>query len=434
MKKALIITVGGSHEPVIKSTKDNKPDYTIFLCSDDLPTTKGSYTQITERVEVRDKTDHSKKSFLPNIPSQCNLKDGTWECEKIKDFDNLNDCYQISKKKIDEIRLRFNPDKIIIDYTGGTKSMTAGLAAAALDDGNCEFVLVAGIRANLDKVTDKTEYIRPIAVYDTIANKNLALAASLLARFDFSGAANLLEASIKLSLSNVKNQEIQTYLSICKGFDAWDRFDHTSAYQYLNPYRKYFVCYLIALERIKTDVENNALSYLVAEDILFNAGRRANQGRYEDAIGRIYRAIELVAQVRLKNQYNQDTGNIILDSSFSIKEEFKRKLEKCRNDKNEIKIGLMLSYELLIELSDDVFQTWYQKNKDRIRNFLTFRNDSLFAHGIKAIGQITYEMEAPQIIEMIQKLLDDIYKNEGKKMPKMSQFPNNLKSIKVEFN
>ena len=48
--------------------------------------------------------------------------------------------------------------------------------------------------------------------------------------------------------------------------------------------------------------------------------------------------------------------------------------------------------------------------------------------------QITYEMEAPQIIEMIQKLLDDIYKNEGKKMPKMSQFPNNLKSIKVEFN
>lgn len=63
MKKVLILTVGGSHEPVVKSIRDNKPDYIVFLCSDDLPTTKGSYIQITERVEVRDKTDPSKKIF-----------------------------------------------------------------------------------------------------------------------------------------------------------------------------------------------------------------------------------------------------------------------------------------------------------------------------------------------------------------------------------
>ena len=100
-------------------------------------------------------------------------------------------------------------------------------------------------------------------------------------------------------------------------------------------------------------------------------------------------------------------------------------------DKFKRKHALYFWPELLLE---EVIKSATKKNKDRIRNFLTFRNDSLFAHGIKAIGQITYEMEAPQIIEMIQKLLDDIYKNEGKQMPKMSQFPNNLKSIKVEFN
>lgn len=429
MKKVLILTVGGSHEPVVKSIRDNKPDYIVFLCSDDLPTTKGSYIQITERVEVRDKTDPSKKSFLPGIPSQCNLKDGSWECVKIKDFDNLNDCYQISKKKVTEIRLRLNPDKIVIDYTGGTKSMTAGLASAALDDGTCEFVLVAGTRANLDKVTDKTEYIRPIAVYDTLANKNLALAESLLARFDFSGAINLLESSIKLSLSNEKNQEIQTYLNICKGFDAWDRFDHVSAYQYLNPYRKYFVDYVIPLEKIKTDVENNVLSYIIAEDILFNAERRANQGRYEDAIGRIYRSLELVAQIRLKVQYNQDTGNIALGQLSTLREEFKTKLEKHRNEENKIQIGLMQGYELLSELNDPVIHPWHQKCKNRIKDFLKYRNESLFAHGLKAIACDVYNNISPAIIELLRQLIDSLYKTDKKKRIELIQFPNDLKSI-----
>jgi len=414
MKKTLIVTVGGSHEPIVKSIKDNKPDYTVFLCSDDLPTTKGSYTQITERVEVKDKTDPTKRSFLPGIPSQCDLKDGTWRHIKIKDFDNLNDCYQISKKTIDEIRREHNPDKIIIDYTGGTKSMTAGLAAAALDDGNCEFVLVAGTRSNLDKVTNKTEYVRPIAVCDTIANKNLSQAGALVERYDFAGAVNILESTIKLSLSHEKNQYIQTCLDICRGFDAWDRFDHASAYQYLNLYRKYFVFYVIPLERIKTDVENNTLSYLITEDILLNAERRAKQRRYEDAIGRIYRSLELVAQTTLKNQYNQDTGNIAMDLLSLPNEDFKVKLKRHQNEENKVQIGLMMSYELLSELQDPVVQPWYQEHKNRIKNFLKYRNDSLFAHGLRAINQDTYETIAPPIIEPLRQLMEKLCENKKK--------------------
>ena len=65
MKKVLILTIGGSHEPIVKSIKDTKADYVVFLCSDDLPTTKGSYTQITDKAEVRDSKDPSK-----NFPSK----------------------------------------------------------------------------------------------------------------------------------------------------------------------------------------------------------------------------------------------------------------------------------------------------------------------------------------------------------------------------
>ncbi len=429
VKKVLILTVGGSHEPIVKSIKDNKANYVVFLCSDDLPTTKGSYTQITDRVETRDKNDPSRKLNLPSVPSQAQLKEGLWEFIKIKDFDNLNDCYQKSKEAINEVRNKFTPDEIIVDYTGGTKSMTAGLAAAALDDGNCKFTLVSGVRSNLDKVTDKTEYVRPIAVCDTSANKNFAQAASLLERFDFSGAASLLEASIKLPLSNEKNKEVQTCLTLCKGFDAWDRFDHASAYQFLNPFRKFLVPYIIPLEKIKMDLESNNLDYLIVEDILFNAERRALQGRYEDAVGRIYRTIELVAQIRLKTNYHQDTGNIATDLLSQLNETFKARLEKHRNDENKIQIGLVLGYELLSELCDPVTQPWYQKYKNRIKDFLKYRNESLFAHGLKAISCDVYHDVATPIIGILRLLIGDLHKNEKKKEIKMVQFLNNLKDF-----
>ena len=425
MKKVLILTVGGSHEPIVKSIKDTKADYVVFLCSDDLLTTKGSYTQITDKVEARDSKDPSKKLSLPNIPTQTNLKEGTWEIQKIKYFDDLNDCYQISQRIIEEMRQKFKPDEIIADYTGGTKTMTAGLVAAALDDGNCKIILVAGIRSNLNKVTDKTEYVKPISHYDTLASKSLSQIASLLKRFDFAGAVNILEALIRFPLSNEKEQGIKSHLNISKGFDAWDRFDHVSAFEFLNPFRKYLVSYILPLEKIKTDIENKNLGYLMVEDLLLNAERRAIQGRYEDAIGRIYRAIELIAQIRLKTLYKQDTGNITIDTLPSLKEEFKANLEKYRNNENnEIKIGLRASYDLLYELNDFAFQQWYQENKNRLINFLKYRNDSLFAHGFKAIDQNTYEREVPIIIKLIRKLLDAIYKDE--KRAEISQFPNDL--------
>ena len=104
MKKVLILTIGGSHEPIVKSIKDTKADYVVFLCSDDLLTTKGSYTQITDKVEARDSKDPSEKLSLPNIPTQTNFKEETWEIQKIKYFDNLNDCYHASQSTIEKMR------------------------------------------------------------------------------------------------------------------------------------------------------------------------------------------------------------------------------------------------------------------------------------------------------------------------------------------
>lgn len=425
MKKVLIITVGGSHEPIVKSLEEIKPDYTIFLCSDDAPSVKGSYTQIMDKVERRDRDGSA--SFLPNIPSQVNLIEGTWEIIKIKYFDDLGCCYENSMRSIRDVRERLDPEEIIVDYTGGTKSMSAGLAAAALDDGNCKIVLVAGTRTDLQKVRDRTEYVRPVAYYDTLANKSLMQAASLVKRFDFAGAVDIVESSIKLPLSNEKEGELKRYLDICRGFDAWDRFDHGLAFQFLDPYRKYLIPYVITLEKIKEEVEDNSISYLLVEDLLLNAERRSVQGRYEDAIGRVYRAIELTAQIRLRAKYRQDTGNITMEQLPPVREDFRNQLERHRDSENgRVQIGLMVGYELLVELRDPVIQPWFDRSKNRIRNFLSHRNNSLFAHGYKAIDRETYEKEVPPIIESIRCLIGEISSGEKRKAIEMRQFPDRL--------
>ena len=419
MEKVLILTIGGSYQPVVKSINEITPDFTVFLCSDDSLTQKGSYTQITDRVTVK---KDSRISYLPNIPKQAGLKDDTWEIRKIKNFDDLNECYRISLEVISENHQKFKEQ--VIDYTGGTKTMTAGLAAAALDDGKCKIILVSGIRSDLYKVTDKTEYVKQVAILDTLADKHIAQVKPLLDRFDYSGAVGILEETIRLPLGNEKVNEIQAYLSIYNGFDAWDRFDHTHAYELLNPYRQYLVKYLIPLERIKNKLESNAIDYLIVEDIIHNAERRAIQGRYEDAVGRMYRAIEMIAQVRLKLNYQQSTGDLSMDTLSNISAQFKSCLERSKkSDTGEIQIGLRMSYELLAELDDSVFQPWYTENKNSIIDFLTHRNKSLFAHGFSAINGSLYEERALPVLKKIYSLLQNIYKSEKKKRVETLQLP-----------
>jgi len=41
MQKILLITVGGSHQPIITSIQELKPDRVVFICSDDSNGSKG---------------------------------------------------------------------------------------------------------------------------------------------------------------------------------------------------------------------------------------------------------------------------------------------------------------------------------------------------------------------------------------------------------
>jgi hypothetical protein len=307
MRRILILTVGGSHQPMVRSIQQNCPDFTCFLCSADSGKNKGSYTQVTGQGNVCSSRFGLERPDLPNIVTQTQLANDAFAVREIADFDNLSDCYLAAYQWIEQMHRDYPDATIIVDYTGGTKSMTAGLAAAALDDGQCEIQLVSGVRQDLVKVVDQTEFVRPVQVWDAQLARRLRLARTALARYDYVGAVGVLEDAAARFASPTTLDKVQRWLSLSRGFDAWDRFDHATAQRLLQPYRKYVVPYALVLDRI---VDGKGDGFEWVEDLLQNAARRAAQQRYDDAVGRLYRALEMTVQVWLKNRYDLDTSNV----------------------------------------------------------------------------------------------------------------------------
>ncbi len=152
MPKILLVTVGGSFQPIVTSIRTLQPDRVIFIASDG---DKGSKSQIIGEgtpCEVRRGSEVIEK--LPNIPTQVELGDRFQpkrDLILIQNPDNLSECYQLTYNYIRH--LQENPEhEIIADYTGGTKTLSASLVLAAVDCGIPLYITIANTRENLVKV------------------------------------------------------------------------------------------------------------------------------------------------------------------------------------------------------------------------------------------------------------------------------------------
>ncbi|MEJ5375376.1 MAG: TIGR02710 family CRISPR-associated CARF protein [bacterium] len=397
MKTVLICTVGGSHQPIVQSITRNKPDFVHFICSEDSGKAKGSYTQVVDPGKVLKSDPNLKDPDLPNIVEITGLEEDNYRVHRIRAFDDLNECYLFALKLIEEIH-EMNPDaRIIADYTGGTKSMTAGLAAAALDDGRCEIQLVTGLRQNLNKVSDRTEFVRPVRVWDTQVTRRMKVAKELLSRFDYAGAASILEDAAARFASDNTIETLQRWLALCRAFDSWDSFDHATARNLLQPFRKNFVHHARFLDAIVKGKGAHGFEWV--EDLLLNSDRRAVQGRFDDAVGRLYRALELTAQVWLRLRHGIDTGSVELDK---VPDSVKESVKKHSDEKGIIRIGLVQAWEVIAACADDPLCLLFKEKQGVLLDFLRLRNYSLFAHGTTPIGERQYREHAPLVQSFIR--------------------------------
>jgi CRISPR-associated protein (TIGR02710 family) len=127
-----------------------------------------------------------------------------------------------------------------------------------------------------------------------------------------------------------------------------------------------------------------ATGYEPVLDVVLNAERRASRGRFDDAVARLYRAIELLAQTRLKKRDPPlDSSDLDLEKlpePIQPKYQRMRELNELRGWGSKVQIGLVSDYVLLQELGDPLGRV-YAPLADRLRQALENRNQSILAHG-----------------------------------------------------
>lgn len=429
MPTILLVTVGGSHQPIVTAIDTLKPDRVMFICSDGA---KGSKTQVIGAgtpCEVRKGTEIIDR--LPNIPTQAKLGE-RFEPERdlilIAEPDDLSECYRTIVAAIQALQQSAPPLMLKADYTGGTKSMSVGLAMAAIDY-RVEVFLTTGNRTDLIRVqrgemTAQTS-IAPVLIQRTL-DRFLPL---VLQQYNYPAAiAELTQLLHSMTVSSDLRRQILALADICKGLDAWDRFEHLEALALLQPYMKipeiqplglFLKRVIHSRSTIDLDfnIEPNAAikghGYEIVHDLLLNADRRAIQGRYDDAVGRLYRALELLAQVRLSMAHGIETGDL---DPTKLPAHLQAKFDRD-------KIALRQSYDLLSQLDGDPIGQLYRQQQPRIVDALKIRNNSLFAHGFQPIVERDYQtvlMAIGGFIEAGIKLVA------GDKFAALPQFPTQL--------
>lgn len=366
--KILILTVGGSCEPLVNAIKIHRPDFVYFVCS---PT-----SQIV--VNGPGKLCQEKGSVV----SQTDLDPEHYKIWVLSDPDNFESCYQELKELAEDLKRNFDERgrQVIANYTGGTKTMSVTLAIMALNEENWDLEFNRGPRQDLIKIRGGD---LPVLMnkWTVFVEYQLQIVEHFIKNFHYSEAFDLLTKLLQKPISADYMQKIQKFCNLCQVFDNWDRFNHEEALKLLEPFAGDYLDHFLALKRIVGKIKNTGYEPVI--DLLNNAERRAVQKRYDDAVARLYRAIEMLAQIRLKQGYNIDTSCVKIET---LPKEIQENYRKSADKSGKIQLPLKRAYELLFALNDPLGKLFFERER-QITDALKRRNYSILAHGTEPLGE-----------------------------------------------
>ena len=333
-----------------------------------------------------------------------------YEFIQVEHIDDFKEYFNAIKSKIFE----FKDEKVVIDYTSGTKTMTMAAAFASMIY-HKNLVFVSGKRENgiVKSGTEKIISQNLYPVYDDL----------MMEKIKDLFNSNRFEAGKILLDDVVESEDKQMYEKL---FDIYYNFDNIN-------YEKAFELFTVeflkeAIQRfgyLKSQLSQNRMAlqtivrkdhklrcYCILASLINNAKRRCREGKYDDAIARLYRSFELVAQIRLKEKYNIKTSKVDLESlrKRGLTDDYLDTLDSCRSDLNDdVKIGLIKDYDLLYHLGDDL-GVFYAENVNEINECSSFRNKSILAHGLNYQTKDDYERFEKLVLESANILTKDLDK------------------------
>lgn len=312
--------------------------------------------------------------------------------EMVSLLDELVNHYGCSKKRMQ------------LDFTSGTKAMSAGAALAATSCQIDKLRYISGqrkdgvVQSGLEEILthNPTRFLSYYSFQQCLKDLESLRYDSALSIYE-SILPDALPASARDSLTSLK--------LLIEGYCCWDQFKHGGARDkfrlisntsfYLRPFQFPIenCCLLTNLDHAsqssnaqkdaspKKESKNAKLNQDILSDMFNNAQRRLLEGKYDDALARLYRLTEMFAQFVLIKKHKIDTSDVDQSKVPPISE------YKIRFINGRAKIGMKDAYELLEALGDEVGKN-FMKNK-KMESLLQERNLSILAHGTKPIEKST---------------------------------------------
>ncbi|RLG24652.1 TIGR02710 family CRISPR-associated protein [Methanosarcinales archaeon] len=325
-----------------------------------------------------------------------------YEFVTIDSIDDFDECFDKIKDKIEE----HDEHEIIIDYTSGTKTMTMSAAICSMLH-HKRLSLVTGKRGENGIVIPGTEKIIEQSLYSAYDKTLLDRFKNLFNLCRFVDAKDTLSQIVVLD----KGQR-EDYERLVEGYDLWDRFKHREAYEKIEPVKDK----RISLNKGflgRLNKEEHRIKFILV-DLINNASRRIEEERYDDAVAVLYRAIELIPQIKLLDYELNDLS----EGKFTIADLEQRGIdsgeyEKYADERGKLKLGLEKKFLLLRDLGWKEADDIYLENKG-MQGLLQRRNNSIRAHGLepveKEVANELYEKTkeyARIIVPDLEKLLED---------------------------
>ena len=365
------------------------PDYIVFFAS-----------------EISKNTiDYIKEFYLSDDDEFIEGED--YEVVIIDNIDNFNSCFEAIEAKVWQLDvLSEDKHEIIMDYSSGTKTMSSAMACCGMFYSK-DLITVSGDRKNgvVSPGTESIQYQNLYKVYDKFAVMRVR---NYFNANRFYTASEILE--------NIIDEDIpkEDLLNLVKAYYAWDNMDFEVAYDFLtkvnmdtfliSEIKDDLKMNLKALGAIVRSPHENLKNCYILASLINNSIRRADEYKYDDAIARLYRAFELIAQIRLST-YRLNSSDLDIDVLLekNVSEEFIDNLEKTRVD-GKIKIGLIKDFEVLDELGDELGK-YFAENRNKINNLTIKRNNSILAHGLESLDAEDFE-KFKELVESLALSLD----------------------------
>jgi CRISPR-associated protein (TIGR02710 family) len=252
------------------------------------------------------------------------------------------------------------------------------------------------------------ERVSVITPNDILADYNQRLAKQMFNAYQFDAGLNMLRDTQQ----RVEREDVKELELVFKAYERWDKFDHAAA-------RRHFENVRITSKAVRDRIGPNrgfvnqlakALAarpeHIIPEqivDLLANAGRRAEEGKFDDAVARLYRITELLVQYRLQEGINLSVKGLKtsgLDLA-RLPANLRPRYDALRKPDGAIKLGLAQAFTLLGELGDQDWSDRYWNNQ-KLRGLLTRRNQSVLAHGLTPVERPVYAELRQEVSSLVR--------------------------------